>query len=106
VVGYPARAPSSVIPDQAWMDRLYAGHYDVKRIAPGKMGGLSHGWTTHDCTTLGGNSGSVVLDMKSGKAVALHFAGQYMVENYAVPASVVARYARNRPWQGTGRTPP
>jgi hypothetical protein len=103
VVGYPARAPSSVIPDQAFMERLYAGHYDIKRIAPGLMGGQSHGWATHDCTTLGGNSGSVVLDMKTGRALALHFAGQYMVENYAVPASTIAGYGKTKPWQGAGR---
>jgi V8-like Glu-specific endopeptidase len=105
VVGYPARAPSSVIPDQAWMERLYNGHYDIKRIAPGLMGGQSQGWATHDCTTLGGNSGSVVLEMASGRAVALHFAGQYMVENYAVPASAIARYLKAPPWNGGDGSP-
>lgn len=99
VIGYPARAPEYVVPDQARMDSLYGGHYDVKRVAPGMMGGPSRGWSTHDCTTLGGNSGSVVIDMKSGMAVALHFAGLYLVENYAVPASTVRRYLRERPWQ-------
>jgi len=103
VVGYPARAPSSAIPDQAWMERLYSGQYDIKRIAPGLMGGNSLGWATHDCTTLGGNSGSVVLDMKSGKAVALHFAGAYMVENYAVPASTIGRYVKDEPWRSGSR---
>ena len=33
------------------------------------------GYFTHDCTTLGGNSGSVVLDLTTGEAVGLHFAG-------------------------------
>ena len=100
VVGYPARAPAHIIPDQAWMDRIYGGTYDVKRIAPGLLGEASRGWATHDCTTLGGNSGSVVLDMKTGRAVALHFAGLYMVENYAVPASTVRQYLKDRPWHG------
>jgi V8-like Glu-specific endopeptidase len=98
VVGYPARAPAHIIPDQAWMDRIYGAAYDVKRVAPGMMGPRSHDSATHDCTTLGGNSGSVVLDMQTGEAVALHFAGLYMVENYAVPASVIRQYLRNRPW--------
>jgi len=105
VVGYPARAPMRIIPDQAWMDRIYGGFYDVKRIAPGLMGELSRGWATHDCTTLGGNSGSIVVDMRTGKAVALHFAGLYMIENYAVPASVIRSYLRERPWQGAQETP-
>ena len=92
VIGYPARAPAHIIRDQALMDQIYGGVYDVKRIAPGKMKGPSRGWATHDCTTLGGNSGSVVLDMKSGRAVALHFAGLYLIENYCVPASKVRYY--------------
>lgn len=107
VIGYPARADADVIPDQAWMDRVYGGIYDVKRIAPGLMGAIHRGWATHDCTTLGGNSGSVVVDMKTGQAVALHFAGLYMIENYAVPASIIRRYLRDRPWHGShGSTSP
>lgn len=109
VIGYPARAPADVIPDQDRMDRIYGGRYDVKRIAPGLMDDLSRGWATHDCTTLGGNSGSVVVDMRSGEAVALHFAGLYLVENYAVPASTIRDYIRRKPWTGTqperARTP-
>jgi hypothetical protein len=100
VIGYPARASASVIPDQDRMDRLYGGRYDIKRVAPGMMDNPSRGWATHDCTTLGGNSGSVVLDMKTGRAAALHFAGLYMIENYAVPASMIRNYLRTKPWQG------
>jgi hypothetical protein len=98
VVGYPARAPSHIVPDQARMDAIYSGVYDVKRIAPGLIGPNSDGWMTHDCTTLGGNSGSVVLNMKTGKAVGLHFAGLYLIENYAVPVSTVRNYLKQRPW--------
>lgn len=98
VIGYPARAPSWIIPDQAWMDRIYGGVYDVKRVAPGMMGQPSRGWSTHDCTTLGGNSGSVVVDMSTGRAVALHFAGLYMIENYCVPASTIRKYLKDQPW--------
>jgi V8-like Glu-specific endopeptidase len=100
VVGYPARAPADIIPDQDWMNRIYGSVFDIKRIAPGLIDNPDRNWTTHDCTTLGGNSGSVVLDMKTGRAVALHFAGLYMVENYAVPASVVRQYLKDEPWTG------
>ena len=106
VIGYPARASAEQIPDQAWMDRIYGGAYDVKRIAPGLMGVATSGWATHDCTTLGGNSGSVVLDLKTGCAAALHFAGRYLVENYAVPASTIRQYLRERPWQNALRPRP
>ena len=40
---------------------------------------------THDASTLGGNSGSAVIDIDSGDIVALHFAGEYLKANYAVP---------------------
>ncbi len=106
VIGYPARAPAHIIPNQEWMDQIYGGMYDVKRIAPGLAGASSRGWATHDCTTLGGNSGSVVVDMNSGKAVALHFAGLYMIENYAVPASTIKKYLQERPWHGESVTKP
>src|SRR5262249_35837965 len=55
VVGYPARAPKSVIPDQALMKQLYRDRYDVKRAAPGFTMSPEQGATRHDCTTLGGN---------------------------------------------------
>jgi endonuclease G, mitochondrial len=49
------------------------------------------GTLTHDCSTLGGNSGSVVLSLDTGQAVGLHFAGRFLEANFAVPSSVVAR---------------
>ena len=98
VIGYPARAGEDVIPDQAWMERVFGGHYDVKRAAPGVVTPNSRGWATDDGTTLGGNSGSAVIDLSSGKAIALHFAGAYVIENYAVPASIIRDYLRRRPW--------
>lgn len=97
-VGYPARASRDVIPDQTLMGQLYRDRYDVKRAAPGLTMSLDGDTARHDCTTLGGNSGSVVLDMISGKAVGLHFAGLYQEANYAVPASVLNEYVLRRRW--------
>jgi phosphatidylserine/phosphatidylglycerophosphate/cardiolipin synthase-like enzyme len=98
VVGYPARAGRDVIPDQALMNDLYRNRYDVKRAAPGLTMPRDGDTARHDCTTLGGNSGSVVLDSASGKAVGLHFAGLYQEANYAVPASVLNEYVLRRRW--------
>lgn len=44
---------------------------------------------THDCTTLGGNSGSPVLSLESGKVVGLHFAGRFGIGNSAVRVSTI-----------------
>jgi hypothetical protein len=97
VIGYPARAPRGVIPDQDLMEQLYRGRFDVKRAAPGYSMGTQNGLSAHDCTTLGGNSGSVVLDFR-GQAVGLHFAGRYQEANYAVPALVLSEYVRGKRW--------
>jgi endonuclease G, mitochondrial len=89
VIGYPAKDTRTRIHED--MDRIFGNVYDVKRLAPGEIAELidQGRFVTHDCTTLGGNSGSVVLDLESGAATALHFAGREEVRNYAVSAPVV-----------------
>jgi endonuclease G, mitochondrial len=89
VIGYPAKDSRTRIHED--MDRIFGNIYDVKRLAPGEIAELidQGRFLTHDCTTLGGNSGSVVLDLESGAATALHFAGREEVRNYAVSAPVV-----------------
>lgn len=84
VVGYPARDSRNNAADQ---QRIFDGIYNVKRLAPGQVtakvaGDILH----HDSTTLGGNSGSVVVHLESGKAVALHFGGFEGERNAAVQA--------------------
>jgi endonuclease G len=88
VVGYPAR--DSRIPDQALMQSIFGDVYDKKRLAPGQITGATGALLMHDCSTLGGNSGSVVLDLATGRAVGLHFAGRFLEANFAVPAPLVA----------------
>jgi endonuclease G len=50
--------------------------------------------TTHDSSTLGGNSGSAVIDATTGHVIALHFAGLYLDANFGVPTSELARDGR------------
>jgi DNA/RNA endonuclease G (NUC1) len=88
VVGYPAWDDRN---DAEQMKRLFGDIYGVKRLAPGYvMPAAGDGSETHvfehDCTTLGGNSGSVVLNVETGHAVGLHFAGWVGVRNLAVRA--------------------
>ena len=87
VIGYPAR--DSRIPEVDLMDRIFGNVYDKKRLAPGQVIDPSPGTLTHDCSTLGGNSGSVLLSLETGQAVGLHFAGRFLQANFAVPSSVV-----------------
>jgi hypothetical protein len=97
-LGYPAKASKRRIPDQDLMEQLFLNEYDVKRFAPGYITAPRAGRTTHDCTTLGGNSGCVVADMKTGKVVGLHYSGLYKEANFAVPASVLQRYVSRKRW--------
>lgn len=88
-IGYPAR--DSRIPDQELVKRLFGDVYDKKRLAPGSIMSVDDDEMEHDCSTLGGNSGSVILSLRSGEAVGLHFAGLFKEANYAVPAPKISR---------------
>jgi endonuclease G len=83
VIGYPAFDSRNPIGP---MQRYFEEIYDVKRFAPGKISFEvpDEHYFIHDCTTLGGNSGSKVVDLDSGEAIGLHFAGRYGEGNFAV----------------------
>lgn len=87
VIGYPAFDSRNDVADQ---QRIFDGHFNVKRLAPGQVTFFANlPVLHHDATTLGGNSGSVVLDLERGKAAALHFGGIQGQRNEAVTASRV-----------------
>ena len=87
LVGYPAYDSRN---EHQHMDAYFKGLYDVKRFAPGFLiKGDQLGILSHDCTSLGGNSGSPLISLDRGVAVGLHFAGRYGVANSAVRASTL-----------------
>jgi endonuclease G len=96
VIGYPARDDRN---DLEVQDRIFDRIYMVKRLQPGRVRarqsvtsfGNQVNALTHDSSTLGGNSGSAVIDLKDGRVLALHFAGEYLKANYAVPTYELAR---------------
>lgn len=88
-IGYPAEDSRRNPLSDSEMDAIFGDIYDVKRLQPGQVKSVKDNLITHDCSTLGGNSGSVVLDFKTGVAVGLHFGGKFQVENYAVPAAII-----------------
>jgi hypothetical protein len=90
VVGYPAWDGRRNEPEP--IRRLFSDIYNVKRLQPGKAVGYSTAYSAiqHDCSTLGGNSGSPVVDLHTNLVIGLHFGGRYGVGNYAVPLWMLA----------------
>jgi len=99
VVGFPAIDEHSDLVQQI---TIFRGVFFKKRLMPGRLTGFkptdsfgrSVNALAHDCTTLGGNSGSALIDVESGQVVGLHFAGTPLVSNFAVPTWELARDPR------------
>jgi DNA/RNA endonuclease G (NUC1)/V8-like Glu-specific endopeptidase len=96
VLGYPAFDPRN---DKEVQHELFKRIYNVKRMQPGiytrqgvvRSFGNRVRASCHDASTLGGNSGSAVVDLQSGQVVGLHFGGLYQRANFAVPSAELAR---------------
>jgi endonuclease G, mitochondrial len=80
-IGYPGQ-PASLAYPPSLLELLFQDTYGRKRLAPGAIitgqDADLHTWTiAHDATTLGGNSGSVViLQGREGLAAGLHYGGR------------------------------
>ncbi|GAB5405718.1 MAG: hypothetical protein Aurels2KO_39490 [Aureliella sp.] len=94
-IGYPAFDDRN---DAKVQNKIFNYLYEVKRLMPGKHNGATKygGQPTmaHDSSTLGGASGSAVVDITTGDVVGLHYAGVYMESNYAVPTIRLAEDPR------------
>ena len=101
IIGFPQEDPRSDPDDVARVARSPLGG---KKVQPGMIRGLTHYEhhglprvsIAHDCSTLGGNSGSPLIDLASGRVLGVHFAGQAAVQNFAVPAWELGRDIRLR----------
>lgn len=84
VIGYPASDSRRNDPEE--QRRIFANIFDVKRLQPGKISGVepSASLFKHDCSTLGGNSGSCVVDLETHTIVGLHFSGRFLVANQGI----------------------
>jgi endonuclease G len=94
VVGYPMQDPRGVT-DTEMERRIFGEVFGVKRYAPGQVLDVpsDHWYFSHDASTLGGNSGSVIQDMESGCAIGIHFSGLLLEANYAVKGSELLEIA-------------
>jgi hypothetical protein len=83
VLGYPAHDQRN---GEAAMRTIFADVYNVKRLQPGQIMEFFDGDSlfNHDASTLGGNSGSCVIDLELGQVIGIHFSGVYLKFNRAV----------------------
>ncbi len=86
-IGHPSLRESD-----ADITRIFAGPSDVKRLAPGWIKDIGPDRFTHDCSTLRGNSGSLIMSLQRRTVVGLHFGGQRGVANHAVRIHTVQRH--------------
>jgi hypothetical protein len=85
VVGFPAidtshRTPPTVI------QSIFADVFEVKRLQPGELLGIfdEENEFAHDCSTIGGNSGSCIVDFASSTVAGLHYRGTYLQSNFGI----------------------
>jgi hypothetical protein len=107
VVGYPFfQLASSDYEMRVLLDN-FGDKPGFKHLQPGPVSGLipfadpEGRWPRvsaigHKASTLGGNSGSMVIDLDGGRVLGIHFAGAPFVTNWAVPTWELLRDPRVR----------
>jgi hypothetical protein len=65
---------------------VFGSQFYVKRASPGEINAVpaSGDAFDHDCSTLGGNSGSPVVSLKTGRVVGVHQEGFFLERNVAI----------------------
>ena len=89
-IGYPFDDERNPL----FVNAIYQGQYGVKRGAVGEVLDSQGHLLSHDCSTLGGNSGSPLLALDTGAVVGLHFTGEFMYRNEAVAAGDVKEFVK------------
>jgi endonuclease G len=90
VIGYPARDSRAVTTE---MSQVFGDIYGVKRMSLGTVSLTQWpGILRHDCSTLGGNSGSPLVDLNTGMVLGIHFCGGTTeTGNGAVSAALIKK---------------
>jgi hypothetical protein len=86
VIGFPAESAGS---NPLFGDAIFNGRYGVKRGALGELLDPDAPLLYHDCTTLGGNSGSPIFSLASRQVVGIHRSGAFTYRNEGLAAAEV-----------------
>jgi hypothetical protein len=88
-VGYPLDDAQR---NPMFIRQIFGGQFGVLRAAPGQCTSSYADGFYHDCSTLGGNSGSPVFSMASGSVVGLHSGGGFLWKNTAISGAALAGF--------------
>jgi hypothetical protein len=89
VVGYPLDDRDR---NPLFIRNIFGTQFGVLRAAPGQCTTPLADGFYHDCSTLGGNSGSPVFSMDRGTVVGLHSGGGFLWKNTAVASPAAAAF--------------
>jgi S1-C subfamily serine protease len=93
-IGYPFEDSRSPL----FADAIYHKDYGNKRAAPGELLERSDATVLyHDCSTLGGNSGSPLFSQETARVVGLHSSGLFTYRNEAVAAAQLGEFVAAHP---------
>lgn len=89
-VGYPMRGGC----DPDIVSGLFGGVLGVKRVSPGEVIARRDAVMSHDCTTLGGSSGSPLFTLVGAHLAGVHNDGMYLARNHATCGEQMHQFLR------------
>ena len=92
-VGHPFDDP---VNNPLFTRTIFGNSWGVKRVAPGEVVSQSGSLIRHDCSTLGGNSGSPLMSLDTAEVVGLHFGGGFLWRNEAVSCADLKAFVAAR----------
>jgi S1-C subfamily serine protease len=92
-IGYPA---NDEVRNPLFVGPVFQNRFGVKRAALGEvLDGVKSPNFFHDCSTLGGNSGSPLFSLATGKVVGIHRAGFFMYRNEAIDGAFLSGFVQS-----------
>jgi S1-C subfamily serine protease len=87
--GYPSDDPAR---NPLFIRQIFGARFNVLRASPGQICKVNGEMFTHDCSTLGGNSGSPLFDLQTAGIIGIHTGGQFLWRNDAISGRAVAEF--------------
>lgn len=91
-IGYPGKPAGNLEDGELAVIEAIFTAYGIKTLSPGQITSVGPGDSfVHDCSTLEGNSGSMIVDITDGAVLGIHFHGRFLTGNTAVAFHAIQR---------------